>query len=101
MTTKESYSQAEWTLLMNAPVCAGMAISALDFGIVSFAKEFSALVKAVLSAKEKYAGNELVQAVVQAFETSGQADDPPESGEKKSADDLLADLTKATAIVDA
>jgi hypothetical protein len=65
MTTKDAFTDEEWTRLMRAPFVAGMAISLADPGgpIEAF-KETSATLKAVLAA-ERGGDSELVQAVAQ------------------------------------
>ena len=70
MATKADFSHDEWMKVIEAPMLAGVAISMLDMGVISFAKEFSAMLKAVIAAKNDYAGNPLVQAVIADFETT-------------------------------
>ena len=99
MTTRADYTDNEWKLLMDAPTLVGMGVSMADFGVVSFAKEFAALIRAVIGAKEKYPSNQLIQSLVAEFEKKDQS--PPADGEgKKSQDDMLADLGKVAALVD-
>jgi len=100
MSTRANYTDEEWNLLMGSPVMAGMGVSMSDFGVVSFAKEFTALVRAVMAAKEKYPQNELIQALVAEFEKKGN-DDPPASEGKKTPDQLLGDLQRVANLVDA
>ncbi|AKU98216.1 hypothetical protein AKJ09_04880 [Labilithrix luteola] len=100
MATKADFSNEEWTKLTEAPLLAGMGISLLDMGVVSFAKELHAMIKAVVSAKESYAGNALVHAIIADFE-SKSTDTPPAAPEKKTSDGILADLGHVVAIVDA
>ena len=100
MTTRADYTNDEWKLIMNAPTVAGLGVSMADFGVVSFAKEFAALVRAVNGAKAKYPHNQLIQSLIAEFESkSDAAAEPPEAG-KKSADDLLGDIRKVAAVVD-
>jgi hypothetical protein len=65
MTTKEAFTDEEWTRLMRAPFVAGMAISLADPGgpIEAF-KETAATLKAVLAA-EHGGDSELVAAIAQ------------------------------------
>lgn len=99
MATKADFSNEEWTKVMEAPLLAGMGISLLDIGVVSFAKELHAMIKAVVEAKANYAGNPLVQAVIADFES--KADTQPAPPEKKNSDAILADIGQIVAIVDA
>jgi hypothetical protein len=99
MATKESFSSDEWNLLMNAPVLAGMGVSMIDFGVVSFAKEFAAMIRAVTEAKAKYPTNALVQALAAEFESNGDAPAPAEG--KKTPDEILSELEKVAAVVNA
>ena len=100
MTTRADYTDNEWKLLMDAPTLVGMGVSMADFGVVSFAKEFAALIRAVIGAKEKYPSNQLIQSLVAEFEKKDQSA-PADSGEgKKSQEDMLADLGKVAALVD-
>lgn len=100
MATKADFSNEEWTKVLEAPLLAGMGISLLDMGVVSFAKELHAMIKAVVEAKASYTGNPLVQAVIADFETKS-TDAPPAPPEKKNSDAILADIGQVVAIVDA
>jgi hypothetical protein len=70
MTSKEAFTDEDWTRLMRAPFVAGMAISLADPGgpIEAF-KETSATLKAVLAADQ--GGGDLVEAI--AHDTAAQA----------------------------
>ena len=100
MTTRADYTDDEWKLLMSSPTLVGMGVSLADFGLVSFAKEFTALIRAVIGAKEKYPNNQLVQALVAEFEKKDTGAEPPAPDEKKSQDDMLGDIRKVAALVD-
>jgi hypothetical protein len=64
MTTKEDFTEEEWTRLERAPIVAGMAISLADpGGPIEAVKESMAALKTVLEAAQSGAGNELVDAV--------------------------------------
>lgn len=99
MASKESFTQEEWTKVAEAPMLAGLGVSMLDFGLVSFTKEFSAMIKAVAAARAEYPNNQLVQSLVAELESKEQ-NPPAEQGEKKTTDQILADLGTVAAIVD-
>jgi hypothetical protein len=100
MTTQANYAAA-WKKLANAPVLAGMGVSKADFGMISFLREFKALIEGTLELKTKYASNELVQAVISTYEKKDAAP-PEESGEGGvSAEQILAELRQIAGIVDA
>jgi hypothetical protein len=102
MTTKDAFTDEEWTRLMRAPFVAGMAISLADPGgpIEAF-KETSATLKAVLAAEQR---GELVGAVAQDAAAHARERKNPLAGFKPSSAanagvEILAELKAAHGIV--
>jgi hypothetical protein len=70
MATKASFTPAEWTLLLESPMLAGMAVSAGDpSGLFGMLKESIATGSALVHAKTD-AANPLIKAVAEDFGTS-------------------------------
>ncbi|MDQ3368839.1 MAG: hypothetical protein M3680_25730 [Myxococcota bacterium] len=99
MTTKTSFSAQEWKRVKDAPLLAGLGISALDFGLVSFAKEMRAVIKEVNAARGSYPTNELIQAVASDLEKK-DAGEPVDDGEKRTPEQILGELASIGALVD-
>jgi hypothetical protein len=97
MTTKHDYSPEEWRLLASAPTMVSAGVSASDFGIVSFAKEVAALIRAVREAKARYADNELVLAVIEEFERAEA--EGAEAQQPQSLDENLATVARIAQLV--
>jgi len=104
MTSKDAFTDEEWTRLLRAPFVAGMAISLADPGgpIEAF-KETSATLKAVLAA-EHGGGSELVEAIAQDAAAHARERKNPLSGFKPSSAanagvEILAELKAAHGIV--
>ncbi len=71
MATKASFSPAEWTLLLESPMMAGMAVGASDpSGLFGMLQEGFATGSALVHAKTDLAVNQLVKAVAEDFGTS-------------------------------
>jgi len=104
MTSKDAFTDEEWTRLLRAPFVAGMAISLADPGgpIEAF-KETSATLKAVLAA-EHGGGSEVVEAIAQDAAAHARERKNPLSGFKPSSAasagvEVLAELKAAHGIV--
>ena len=102
MTSKDAFTDEEWTRLLRAPFVAGMAISLADPGgpIEAF-KETSATLKAVLAAEQ---GGELVGAIAQDAVAHAREHKNPLAGFKPSSAanagvEILAELKAAHGIV--
>lgn len=71
MADKTSFTKEEWTLLLQSPVIAGMAITAADpSGLWGLMKESFAAGGALAQAKSDTGANALVKAVATDFTTS-------------------------------
>lgn len=71
MATKASFNPEEWTLLLESPMMAGMAVSAAEpSGLFGMLKESFATGSALVAAKMDAGANELVKAVAADFETA-------------------------------
>ena len=71
MATKASFTPEEWTLLLESPMMAGMAVSAAEpSGLFGMLKESFATGSALVAAKMDAAANGLVKAVAADFETA-------------------------------
>lgn len=57
-----TYTEQELATIGNAPMQIGMAVAAVDLGIISTAKEAAALSREVLNATKKYPNNSIIQA---------------------------------------
>ncbi len=93
MATKASFTPEEWTLLLESPMMAGMAVSAAEpSGLFGMLKESFATGSALVATKTDATVNALVKAVAADFETS--------EGRSAARDGLKAKLAggKATDI---
>ena len=97
MTTLHDYTAEEWRLLAGGPTTVSAGVSASDFGVVSFAKEVSALIRAVREARVRYAGSPLVLAVIDAFERAEA--DGVEAQQPQSLDENLAAVARIADVV--
>jgi hypothetical protein len=71
MATKASFTPEEWTLLLEAPMLAGMAVTAAEpSGIVGVIQESLAAGKALVQVNTDAAANPLVKAVAAEFASS-------------------------------
>jgi hypothetical protein len=71
MATKAGFTADEWTLLLESPMMAAMAVSAAaPSGLFGMLKESFATGSALVAAKMDASGNELVKAVAADFETA-------------------------------
>jgi hypothetical protein len=71
MATKASFTTEEWTLLLESPMMAGMAVSAAEpSGLFGMLKESFATGSALAAAKIDAAANGLVKAVAAEFGTA-------------------------------
>ena len=71
MATKASFTPEEWTLLLESPMMAGMAVSAAEpSGLFGMLKESFATGSALVATKMDATANALVKAVAADFETS-------------------------------
>jgi hypothetical protein len=85
MANKASFTPEEWTLLLEAPMLAGMAVSAAEpSGLFGMLKESFATGKLLVQAKSDVAANELVKAVAADYETA--------EGRKAASEGLRAKL---------
>ncbi len=68
-----TYTPAEMSAIVEAPMTIGMAVAMADMGIISTAIEAAALTKEIVGAAKKYPTNSIVQAAFsEAALTSGQ-----------------------------
>jgi hypothetical protein len=71
MATQNDFTAQEWTLLLEAPMLAGMAVSAAEpSGLFGMLKESFATGKLLVQAKSDAGANELIKAVAAAYETA-------------------------------
>ena len=85
MANQSSFTAEEWTRLLEAPMLAGMAVSAAEpSGLFGMLKESFATGKLLVEAKGDAAANELIRAVAEAY---GTAD-----GRKAASEGLRAQL---------
>jgi hypothetical protein len=98
MTKKADYTNDEWELLCAGPLLAGLGVSLLDPGLVSGLKEIAAIARATEQAKETYAENELVQAVIAELEAKG--DESKQVPEGSTSELVLEKLVKIDSILD-
>jgi hypothetical protein len=85
MTNQANFTAEEWTLLLEAPMLAGMAVSAAEpSGLFGMLKESFATGKLLVQAKSDAGANELVRAVAAAYETA--------EGRKAASEGLRAKL---------
>lgn len=71
MAGKASFTTEEWTLLLESPMMAGMAVSAAEpSGLFGMLKESFATGSALVATKTDATANALVKAVAADFETS-------------------------------
>jgi len=104
VTTKNDFSEEEWTRIKRAPFVAGMAISMADpGGPIEVAKESVAMIRAATSPSSR---EQLVTAVALDIQAETQQKQNPLKGFKPSkdapgsaADQVLAELTAVHAIV--
>lgn len=99
MTTKADYTNEEWDLLCAGPLLAGLGVSLIERGLVSDLQESAAITRAVLDAKKTYSDNELIQAVIAAFEAKGG--DAAKGPEGATPESVLEQLIKLDAALDA
>src|SRR5262249_978772 len=78
MSNKTSFTADEWKNLTEAPLLAGAGIMKADFGVVSMAKEFAAIIKTIAAAREVYPNNELICSLVADWETNQDNQTPPD-----------------------
>jgi hypothetical protein len=71
MANQNDFTAQEWILLLEAPMLAGMAVSAAEpSGLFGMLKESFATGKLLVQAKADAGANELVKAVAAAYETA-------------------------------
>jgi hypothetical protein len=86
MANKSSFTAEEWTQLLEAPMLAGLAISAADpSGIFGMLKESFATGKLLAQAKADAGANELVKAIAAEYGTA--------EGRKAAGDGVRAKLS--------
>lgn len=85
MANQSDFTAEEWTLLLEAPMLAGMAVSAAEpSGLFGMLKESFATGRLLVEAKADAGANELVKAVAAAYETA--------DGRKAASEGLRAKL---------
>jgi hypothetical protein len=85
MADKSSFTPEEWTRLLEAPMLAGMAVSAAEpSGLFGMLKESFATGKLLVQARTDASANALVKAVAADYETA--------EGRKAASDSLKAKL---------
>src|SRR3954452_22967783 len=90
MTTKDDFTDEEWTRLERAPFVAGMAISLADpGGPIEAVKESMATIKVVAEAAQSGGGNELVDAVANSATAKAHERKSPLGGWKPEAKGAL------------
>lgn len=88
MADKSSFTPEEWVQLLEAPMLAGMAVSAAEpSGLFGMLKESFATGKLLVQAKSDAAANPLVKAVAADYETA--------EGRKAASEGLKAKLAGA------
>ena len=88
MADKSSFTPEEWVQLLEAPMLAGMAVSAAEpSGLFGMLKESFATGKLLVQAKSDAGANPLVKAVAADYETA--------EGRKAASDGLKAKLAGA------
>lgn len=89
---------------MRAPLAAAIAVSSLEFGLVSSYKEFTAVAAATSKARSLYQDNELVESLLGELleKQQGSATGaPPSDDERPSVDRALALIQNAARVADA
>ena len=85
MADKSSFTSEEWTQLLEAPMMAGMAVSAAEpSGLLGMLKESFATGKLLVQAKTDASTNALIKAVAADYETA--------EGRKAASEGLRARL---------
>jgi len=98
MTTKANYTSDEWKVVADAPMFAGLSVAKVDMSVVSFAKEFTALIRFLTEAGGKYPSNELIRAIV--ADASAKKDQGEPQG-PRTVDEAMALIQRAAHIVEA
>lgn len=108
MSTKESYTAEEWTLVAGAPVLAGSYIALSDPGITSLIGETSAMAKAMASENVPAAAKDLVASIMAGMQEKGAErvempglDEESRKDPAKAKAALLDDIKQAAAAVEA
>lgn|SRR5215211_7000392 len=95
MTDKSSFTEEEWTLLLESPMIAGMAVTAADpNGLWGLLKESFAGGSALTQARMSANTNALVKAVVTDFSSSEGRSAARDGLKAKFADSEPADLKR-------
>jgi hypothetical protein len=97
MTTKADYEAGDWEKIARAPILAGLGITKADFGVVSAAKEFTAIIRGMGEAKAKYSANTLIQDVLAEPSDSGAGGS---KGETPSLEAVLGSIKEAASVVE-
>jgi hypothetical protein len=97
MAKKADFSDNEWDILADAPYLAGMGTSMADYTVTAYSKEMIILTKAYEEAKEHYAGNALIQAILaeRSFHDSDDVDI-----NNLTSDDFLKKIDEIARIVE-
>lgn len=101
MTTRDSFSDAEWALINEILAGVGLVPTALDGGVVSAVREFRAMMKAMSDAGSTYAGVELIHAMVAEPETRKNTEPLIVPTGDGFVERLLAKVPEAVRVVDA
>ncbi|MDG4945827.1 hypothetical protein NMK71_05325 [Weeksellaceae bacterium KMM 9713] len=97
MKKLENYSEEEWNIVSTLPHLVGMSMSGIAAsGIVGTTKEMIANSKAWKNAKEKYADNHLIQAMMPSLESFGES-----MSEAKLSSNKIMDKIKSSEVKDA
>ncbi len=71
MSLKSQFTDEEWTRVIQAPMLAGMAVTAADpSGLWATIKEASAMAQAIIAAKSSAGNDSLLHEICMAFNTS-------------------------------
>ena len=97
MFDRSKFSTEQWSLVTKAPLLAGTGVSALDWGVGKFAREFKAMTKTIVEAQNRYADNSLLKAVLEEDYEQPNDDD----GEKLDSEKILLQIAQAARLVDA
>ncbi|SRR6266516_7528408 len=87
MTTKSDYTPQEWELLQKPLLTVGPTVAeAVDSGALGTVMEYGAILDAAITARQQYASNKLLQALLSDAERQGLGKQPGRQRELPNAD---------------
>lgn len=104
MSIRHLFSEEEWMTVTEAMSLAGVGVSCLDMGLVSFVHETTSIVKTISSASERYPDNALIVALTGPMpeeEAAEEGTGPIRTDKTTTLDEIFAFISKAVALVEA